>query len=355
MQCHDFLVFHGLEREKVNQSEVLKLSRKVEIIAEVAQGFEGNETLVDLLVRGALSSGCDSIKFQLVYADELATPDYMHYELFKSLEMDTTKWSEICELVHLDEKRIYFDVFGLTSLEVARKAGADGVKISTTEFYNSRLFSASLTYFNRIFLSIGGIPVEDIEKKLSGLTVSEREKIFLMYGFQSEPTPIEQNNLRKITLFKEKFPDYKIGFMDHSDGGHEDSIHLSLVALGMGIDVIEKHITLDHELEIEDFVSGITPSSFSNFVRVIDRLETSLGQYSLELSHLEEEYRSNATKSVVALRDLRAGEEITDEMVSLKRSAAGIISGSIMNLESVIGRVLKTDVKENIQILEDMI
>ena len=83
-------------------------------------------------------------KIQLVYADELATPDYMHYELFKSLEMDTTKWSRYANLFIWMKKDIFRRLWSYKS-EVARKAGADGVKISTTEFYNPDS-SASLTY-----------------------------------------------------------------------------------------------------------------------------------------------------------------------------------------------------------------
>lgn len=59
----------------------------LEIIAEIAQGYEGSAKLTELLTIGAIESDADSIKFQLVYADELATQDYKYYDLFKSLEM----------------------------------------------------------------------------------------------------------------------------------------------------------------------------------------------------------------------------------------------------------------------------
>ena len=58
----------------------------VEIIAEVAQGYEGNPTLAGLLARAAVRAGADAVKYQLVYADEIATPDYQYYDLFRRLE-----------------------------------------------------------------------------------------------------------------------------------------------------------------------------------------------------------------------------------------------------------------------------
>ena len=69
----------------------------VEIIAEVAQGYEGNPALARLLARGAVRAGADAVKFQLVYADELATPDYLYYDLFRGLEMKSEAWKEVAD------------------------------------------------------------------------------------------------------------------------------------------------------------------------------------------------------------------------------------------------------------------
>lgn len=327
----------------------------VELVAEIAQGYEGNEKLAELLVKGALSANADAVKFQLVYADELATPDYQYYDFFKTLEMKQSYWHKICSLVHEKGKKIYFDVFGYSSLEMAKEVGADGVKLSTTEFYNSQLFNAAILMFDNLYVSIGGIPVEDIDNKLSGLDSVAEEKICLMYGFQSEPTPLERNNLAKLNLLKEKYPSYKIGFMDHSDGSLEDAFYLPLVSLGLGVDVIEKHITLDRELEIEDFVSGITPSEFSKFVELVRKYEPVFGEKSLELSAQEEEYRSKAAKSVVAIRNIKAGEVITEKDVALKRSSIAITMNSLLEIEMVLGKVLSVDVEMHMPILRGQV
>ena len=66
--------------------------KKIEIIAEIAQGYEGKKDYLDQLVSESLKSEADSIKIQLVYADELSTSDYQYYGLFKELEMEDSKW-----------------------------------------------------------------------------------------------------------------------------------------------------------------------------------------------------------------------------------------------------------------------
>jgi len=328
------------------------MKNNIEIIAEIAQGFEGNEKLANLLTKGAIASGADSVKFQLVYADELATPDYEHYQLFKELEMTQSVWTNISQQIHNAGKKVYFDVFGLLSLEVAKKINADGVKLSTTEFYNNALFERAIVQFEKIYLSIGGIPSEDIDKKLSGLTKDQINKICLMYGFQSEPTPLNQNNLNKLRLFKNRYPEFEIGFMDHSDGALDDAYHLPLVAMGTGINVIEKHITLDRELEIEDYISGVTPSEFIKFVSLIRRFEPVLGLDTLTLSDQEVAYRNKATKSVVAIRNLKAGDILTIDSVALKRCSKPIGAHSILEMEQALGKVLNTNTSINSPVLK---
>ena len=86
------------------------MNELIEIIAEVAQGFEGDKKLTELLTAGAIYSGADAIKYQLVYADELATPDYEYYQLFKSLEMDQEVWEEVSQKIHKNGRNLYFDI-----------------------------------------------------------------------------------------------------------------------------------------------------------------------------------------------------------------------------------------------------
>jgi N,N'-diacetyllegionaminate synthase len=333
----------------------MKKKNKIQIIAEIAQGYEGNVKLTELLTIGAIASGADSVKYQLVYADELATPDYQYYDLFKSLEMDTAIWKKMSNRIHDNGQKLYFDVFGFDSLAIAHEVSADGVKLSTTEFYNRALIKKALNSFDKVFISVGGIPVDDIDILMKDLLNDHSEKICLMYGFQAEPTPLEQNNLLKLGSFKDRYPDFEIGFMDHSDGSSEDAYYLSLLAMGMGISVIEKHMTLDHSLKIEDFVSGLAPDKFKKFVKLIRKYEPALGSESLELSELENEYRNKAAKSVVALKDLIKGHVLRPTDVSLKRTGTTGGGVPIRLLSDALNRELTVNVKKDHPISQDQV
>ena len=333
----------------------MKQINKIEIIAEIAQGYEGDSKITDLLTTGAIASGACAVKYQLVYADELATTGYQYYDLFKSLEMSIDAWKEVSNRIHNNRQKLYFDVFGFNSLATALDVSADGVKLSTTEFYNRSLIKKALKSFDKVYISVGGIPIEDIDLLMNELLKNYSNKICLMYGFQSEPTPLEQNNLNKLRSFRNRYSDFEIGFMDHSDGGSEDAFHLSLIAMGMGISVIEKHLTLDRTLEIEDYVSALALDQFRKFVELIRKYEPALGSTSFELSELENEYRNKATKSVIALKDLEKGRIIQIGDVALKRTEAIVSGKPIRMLREVLNRVLKGNVKKDQTISKDQV
>jgi len=331
---------------------------KVTIVAEIAQGYEGRPELADLLTTGALRSGADIIKYQLVYADELVTPDYKHHALFSSLEMDLQVWKGLRDRIRRNNKLMYVDLYGQKSLEVAREIGVDGVKLSTTDFYNEQLREDTLQHFSNVLISIGGIPVKDVDRLVSELVqrdLNNRKQITLLYGFQAEPTPLGQNNLAKIGKYKERYPQFEVGFMDHSDGACEDGILLPLLALGFGASMIEKHITLDRELEIEDYVSGLAPNKFIEFVRVIRKFEAAIGSKSLEITALEAQYMRGAAKVVVAQRHIRSGQEITSDDITLKRSGrtAPDLGGAFYQISQVLGRRLTRDIEQDCPLLSE--
>lgn len=311
---------------------------KTEIIAEIAQGYEGDSKLSELLVRGALIAGADSVKLQLVYADELCVPSYPYHSLFRSLEMHNSTWEGLVKMVRDEGKRIYFDVYGQKSLAVAKMLGADGVKISTTDFHNSQLIRQAFLDFETVFISVGGVPVNYIDEMFSTLAVLD--KLVLMYGFQAEPTQVEDNNLARIKTLKSRYKDVDIGFMDHSLGSSPEAFQLSLLALGAGISCIEKHITLDYSLKIEDYISALSIDRFSEFVKTIRSLEGAIGSSDLILTTKEEQYGKRAGKVLVASQNLLEGHIIAESDISMKRFSTSPNDTHFCRVSDILGKTL---------------
>lgn len=329
----------------------------IEIIAEAAQGYDGNPTLTHLLTVGAIEAQADAVKFQLVYADELATPDYHFYQAFKQLEMPKEIWQKTVDKIHEAGKKVYFDVFGEKSLQLAKELKADGIKLSTTEFYNKDLIRKVLQEdFRKILISVGGIQVEDIRALIQREALQPGKNICFMFGFQAEPTPLENNNLARINALRAEFQGFEFGFMDHSLGISEDAFNLALVAIGAGVGCIEKHITLDPLLKMEDSISALPPSKMNEFVRIIRKYEKALGTSSLKLTALEEEYRKKAVKVVVAKENLEKGTILTKDRVVLKRVNERFKeSRTLKNLDAVLGKKITENLLKDDPVLEDFL
>lgn len=290
------------------------------VIAEAAQGYEGNLDIGRLLVKAAAAARADAVKFQVVYVEELCEPGYEHYELFKSLELSTDEWGTLREDARASDTAFMVDVFGARSLAVARDIDVDGIKLHSTTFFESDLVEAALELGKPTYVSIGGVEADEIKDFVATYASGRRDQITLLFGFQAEPTPLDKTNLARIAELR-NLTGLPIGFMDHTDGAGPDTVALSAMALALGVDVFEKHITLDRELELEDWVSALAPAEFAGYVASLRRLAGAVGDPSLQLTDDEAAYRGKALKRILAVRDLEAGHMLTADDVRMSRPA----------------------------------
>ena len=309
------------------------------IVAEAAQGYEGDATILRLLSRAAAAAGADLVKFQIVYADELAAPSYQHFALFRQLEMPDAAWISGTAEAGKTGVGLAFDVYGTRSLALALKLGAAAVKIHATDFFNDGLVDAALDGAPEIFLSAGGIEIDEIDAFFKRHPRA-LDKATLFYGFQAEPTATADNNLRRLVSLRQRFPGLRLGFMDHTDGADEESGWLSALALPLGATAIEKHLTLDRELALEDYVSALGPAAFRSFVARVRAAESALGSERLELTGPEKAYRRRAVKVVTAARALAPGATLGAEDLVLLRTALEDGRQPLNELTHAIGREL---------------
>jgi N,N'-diacetyllegionaminate synthase len=318
--------------------------RPVTIIAEAAQGFEGNVTLARLLVKAAKAGNADIVKFQLVLADELATRDYAYYGLFKQLEMPLADWRAVADDAEKAGLGLAFDIFGPESLRLAIELGARAVKLHSTDFFNGKLVAAAQRAAPRLLFSVGGIEADEIAAFVERAHPDARAKLTMMYGFQAEPTLTGDNNLARLASLRQRLPNLDLGFMDHADGTGDDAGWLGVLALPYGVSTLEKHITLDRSIELEDYISALSPSEFATYVKRVRLAEAALGSACLDLSEPERAYRGRAVKVVVAAKTLAPGTVINDDVVSLLRAPKEGQRTSFQTLDGVLGRTVAREI-----------
>lgn len=310
------------------------------IVAEIAQGYEGSEKLVELYVKAASAADANAIKFQIFFADELALPDYKYYLLFKSLELPVAIWGNAVKEARSKGMEFYSDVFGFDSLDMLEKIGADGYKVHTTDINNNQLLKRIAQTKKKVFLSTGGCKMEEINNALEMLKGCD---ITLMYGFQAEPTELEDNNLNRIGTLKKTY-NKPVGFQDHTAGDSDLALYLPFVALGAGVDVIEKHLTLSRAAEIEDHISALTPEEFRKWASLIRAAHNSLGKSEWALTEKELQYRGKVQRAVCTVREIGRGEVIGLEEVTMKRTDTQDV---VYELSGAIGKKTGRIIKKN--------
>lgn len=308
----------------------------LEIIAEIAQGYEGKPQQAAALIAAAAAAGADAAKLQLVYASELAVPAYQYYDLFRTLEMPDSVWAEMADLAREKNVALHLDIFGRRSLEVAQQVGAAAVKVHGTDMANEGLLEAvGRSSVPRVLLACGGALRREIERALDILA---GKNVVLLFGFQGYPTPTGANQLSRLSAFGLRAAAsggaIAVGFADHAPVDDALRFALPATALGAGATVLEKHLTLAQVMRLEDHEAALNPDDFAQFVTLMRACHEAIGvcaegaeDFGMDASELG--YRRMVRKHVVAFRPLSAGVVLAPDDLALKRTPAADVMEDI--------------------------
>lgn len=323
---------------------------KTEIIAELAQGYAGSLEQARLLIKAAASAGADAAKFQLVYADELATPEYKYYELFRALEMPDEAWENLAGYAIDLGINLYLDIFGGRSLQLAERIGINSVKLHGTDITNIRLLNlVAQSCVENVLLGAGGANLSEIREALNILVA---KNVTILVGFQGYPTPTNANQIARVAFladsFKKKNPRVTIGYADHAPTESASRYAIAVLAVGAGARVLEKHLTLGMIMKLEDYESALNPDDFAEFSKIIRDCSEALGYVAdgidFGMSKSEQDYRLMIRRHVVTTRELRPGAIIGAADLALKRTAS---KRPIMDLTLAYGMTVKRTVEIN--------
>jgi sialic acid synthase SpsE len=194
----------------------------------------------------------------------------------------------------------------------------------------------------QINLSIGASTLEEIGKAVARINAVSPSKIVLMYGIQNFPTSIEEINLNFMLTLKERFG-LPIGYQDHCDAQFADAFRIPALAAGMGVAVLEKHITHDRSFKGIDHESALNPDEFKDFVNMVRKLECAKGSPEARpFSENELKYREFQKKSITAARDIPGGTALRgSDLLFLRAEELGIPPD---NYESLVNRTTKRDI-----------
>jgi N,N'-diacetyllegionaminate synthase len=285
------------------------------IIAEMACSHEGDPELAVKIIDGAGRAGADAIQFQIWSLPDMVVPHHKDYALLSKIELSQEQWQNLA--VYVREKYPSMDiiacVYEAKSVDFALAMGTDAFKIHSADLSNPHFINHVASTGKRIDLSVGASTLNEIQFAIEWIkNINKQILIWLMYGYQTFPTPTEAIHLNFIKKIKNLF-ELPVGYQDHSDGDSESGFFLPAAAVGMGVDCLEKHITHDRGFKGIDHQAALNPDEFKRFVAMVRALEAAKG-VSVPRPFLDQElsYRKYSKKSIVVSRDIKKGTIIRE-------------------------------------------
>lgn len=326
----------------------------VYIVAEIGINHNGDIGIAKRLIDVAIDSGAHAVKFQ----KRVVSESFIEAKLNEPY-LSPNSWGETYgahkrhlefsedefrELRNYARDRIEFGctAWDSASLDFLSTLDLDFYKISSGDLTNFPLieYIASRLEGKPLVMSTG---MSNLQTVIRAVTLASRytRKLAILSCCSTYPSPYEDINLNTIETLMCTFPNYSIGY-----SGHEIGYIPSLVAVGKNVTIIERHITLDRTFKGSDHSGSLEPAELKKFCESVKIAYTSLGSYRKRIRPSEEKYREKLCKSICSTRDLKEGERLTEDMITVKHPGTGI---SPMRYKEILGlRLLRNVPKDTI-------
>ena len=315
----------------------------VKIIAEAGVNHNGSLELAKKMALCAKEAGADIVKYQTA-VPELVVSMYAEKAEYQKRETGAAESQlEMVRRIHFGfeahrELKAYCEAIGieylstafdLKSVEFLASLDMSVWKIPSGEITNLPYLEKVAALGKPVLLSTGMSDLDEIAAALDVLRKGGAGEVTLLHCNTEYPTPDEDANVLAMVGLAERFG-CRVGYSDHTTGWEAD-----VAAVALGAQVIEKHFTLDKEMEGPDHKASLEPDELAEMVRAVRRTEALLGSKEKHVTESEAKNRPVARKSIVAARIIAAGEPLTEENLTVKRPGDGM---SPMLWHEVIGR-----------------
>ncbi len=314
------------------------------IIAEAGVNHNGSMERARKMVAAAKEAGADYVKFQTAVPELVISTYAPKAEYQKDTDGTGRSQLEMCKAIHLpldayaelkalcEETGIGFmsTPFDLFSIDLLAELGQDYMKVPSGEITNLPYLERIAYHGIPVIISTGMATTEEARRAIDILTSGPltTDDITILHCNTQYPTPMRDVNLRAMLTLRDALG-VKTGYSDHTTG-----IEVPVAAAALGAAVVEKHFTLSRELPGPDHKASLEPQELKQMVRAIRNIELAMGSGDKHVTDSERGNMAVARKSIVALRDIKEGEILTEENITTKRPGNGI---SPMRWHEILG------------------
>lgn len=326
------------------------------IIAEAGVNHNGSMVNAFKLIDAAVEAGVDFVKFQTFKSEKLVSKNAQkaqyqkvntgkseesQLEMLQKLELSHADHEELIQYCKTKNIQFFSTAFDLDSLQYLADIGLKLVKIPSGELTNLPYLRKAAVLFDEVILSTGMATMEEVKAAVLVFEVGgiPKDKISILHCNTEYPTPMKDVNLKAMLSIQDEVGT-AVGYSDHTLGWE-----VPIAAVALGATVIEKHFTLDRNMDGPDHLASLEPNELKAMVIAIRNIEQAVSGTGIkEPSESEKKNIVIARKSLVAQVKIAKGEVFTAENITVKRPGHGI---SPMNWDEVVGKVAQKDFEED--------
>lgn len=323
-----------------NLNKIVKLGKynvgddfPVFVIAEAGLNHNNNIIIAKQLIDAAKKAGCNAIKFQNFepesrvsrkiksanYSEETDGLQENIYDMFKRLHINFNDFKKIFNYARKKNIEIFSTPFDEKSVDLLERLNVKFYKIASVDLVNIPLLEKVANTNKPVILSTGMSNLANIEEAVDVFKKNGNKNLILLHCLSSYPANKNEMNLKVIETLKKNF-NIPVGFSDHFPG-----IEISLISIGLGANIIERHFTLNKNFEGPDHLLSSEPEEMKNLVDFAVNSKNIIGDGVKVIQQSEFKIINSQRKSLYAKRNIKVGEKINNKNIIVKGPAGGIL------------------------------
>lgn len=327
-------------------------SNKTYIIAEAGVNHNGDISIAKKLIEEAKKAGADCIKFQTFKAKQIVTQDSpkaayqlevtdkneSQFEMLKKLELDMSAYEALvayCQELDID---FLSTPYNKEDVDFLLKFDVSAFKIASGQLTELPFIKYVAKTNKRVILSTGMGTLADVYNAVEAVRSTGNTDLIVLQCTTNYPSKIEDSNILAMQSIRDACKVH-VGYSDHVANNYA-----CFAAVALGAEVIEKHFTIDRNMEGPDHSSSLIPSEFKEMIDGIRNIELALGSGVKRPSDIEVKNSLGMKRGMVILEPIKKGTILTEEHIGFKRPLKGI---PINMLEEVLGKKVANDMKED--------
>ena len=327
------------------------------VIAEAGLNHNGNLEMAKRLIDMAVTCGANVVKFQKRTVDTLAIQSVLDAQDDRFPDFGKTYrqirehhefgWDDYVVLKdYCEERNIEFlcTAFDIAAVDFLERLGVSAYKVASHSLTNLPLLSYLANIGKPVIMSTGMAHQDEVDAAVY-VFKQKNAPLSLMHCVSSYPQAAEESNLVMISKLRERYS-IPVGY-----SGHELGYLPTSVAVALGADIVERHITLDQKLVGFDHKLSLEPAGLFNMIRDIREIEKTMGESAKTVSENEMVTRNKYHVSIVSAEDIQAGQTIAESLLTLKNPGTGL---PYKRMNEVIGKVAKEFISADTLIDLDM-